>query len=373
MTTSIIKDDYYCSQKFWWATVEPERRSIASCCAATPSKINLDWLKNNPGQLFNTPELQQERQDMLDNLPVASCENTCWRAERSGLPSRRTVMGSAQQTHTDIVSNPQTLHIVLGSDCNLTCSYCCKQYSTAWLRDINTNGPYLDETRYLINTNDRILLKIGQNAIKTSNSYQLILDEIKNVKGAEHVEITGGEPFLYNGLPELVASIKYPVDIFTGLGVDHKRLAKILDQLPDTVTFTISAENVGSLYEFNRYGNTWNKFLQNFELIAARFKYRFCNVISNLTVHGLDQFWSEFKTENDLTNFCTDPDYLSASVLDPVSKSLYGHTKELSTTLAVESTHTQKSNLKKYINEFASRRSITLDVFPAHFVSWLHE
>ena len=373
MTASIIKDDYYCSQKFWWATVEPERRSIASCCAASPSKINLDWLKNNPGQLFNTPELQQERQAMLDNLPVASCESTCWRAERSGLPSRRTVMGSFQRTHTDITSNPQMLHIVLGSDCNLTCSYCCKQFSTAWLRDINNNGPYLDETRYSINTNDRILLKMGQTAIKNSNSYQLILDEIQNIKGADCVEITGGEPFLYNGLPDLVASIKYPVDIFTGLGVDHKRLAKILDQLPDNVTFTISAENVGSLYEFNRYGNTWNKFLQNFELIAARFKYRFCNVISNLTVHGLAQFHSEFKTQNDLTNFCTDPDYLSASVLDPISKSLYGYTKELSTTLAIEPTALQRANLKQYINEFVSRRTVTLDVFPAHFVSWLHE
>lgn len=373
MSGSIIKDDYYCSQKFWWATIEPERRSIASCCAATPVRVDLDWLKNNPGKLFNLPALQEERQAMLVNTPVASCENNCWRAERVGLPSRRTVMKSTERTHTNVAATPETLHIVLGSDCNLTCSYCCKQYSTAWLRDINANGPYLDETRYHINAYDKILLATGQSAIKSSTGYQMILDEIKNVKGANSVEITGGEPFLYNGLANLVTSINYPVNIFSGLGVDHNRFIKILDQLPDTVSFTISAENVGKLYEFNRYGNTWQRFLENFKALAARFDYRFCNVISNLTVHGLTDFWSEFKTDNDLINFCNDPDYLGASVLDSYSKRYYRHIKQLDTVLDIEPTMVQKSNLKQYITQFAARRNITLDMLPLHFTTWIYE
>jgi organic radical activating enzyme len=88
------------------------------------------------------------------------------------------------------------LHVNLGSDCNLTCSYCCKQYSTAWLRDVNKHGPYLDETRFHINNNDRMVLQLGQNTIKSSKSYQLILDEIKNIKTATMIEISGGEPLL---------------------------------------------------------------------------------------------------------------------------------------------------------------------------------
>jgi len=367
-----VIDNYYCSQKFWWITVEPERRSVASCCAATPEKIDMTWLNNNPGQLFNTVGLQADRKKMLDNQPVASCEDNCWRAERSGLPSRRKIMESDRLTH--VVASPTMLHINLGSDCNLTCSYCTKQYSTAWLRDIHNNGPYLPETRFEINNNDLMVLKLGQKAIKNSNSYQQILKEIFDIKTANQIEITGGEPLLYNGLSELIANFTVPVDIFTGLGVNTQRLARILDTLPDTVTFTVSAENVGQLYEFNRYGNTWSNFLQNLELIQKKFSYKFCTVVSNLTVHGLDQFRKEFGTTRDLVNFCTDPDYLSCSVMDPDSKAVYSlQLPDLINTLSVEPTQEQKLKLRQYIHRFVDLRNLELSIFPPHFIHWLDE
>lgn len=370
--------EYYCSQKFWWLTVEPERRTMNSCCAATATKIDLSWLQTHPGQLFNTPELLQEREAMLNNEPVASCEDTCWSAERRGLPSRRTVMNCTDRTHTDIYATPRVLHINVGSDCNLTCSYCCKQYSTAWLRDIAEGGAYFDNDRYSINANDRVVLELGQTVIKNSKAYRTVLNEVQRFQSVEQIEITGGEPFLYNGLPELVKSFKGSVDIFTGLGVNSDRLQKILNDLPAHTTFTISAENTGALYEFNRYGNTWDQFRRNLELIAARFKYRFCSVLSNLTIHGFEQFQTDFGSDKNLLNFCNDPDYLSASVLDPESKAqLFQnrykyHDQEIKQTLATESTQEQKTQLKQYLSEFARRRSISLEVFPEHFLNWIN-
>jgi wyosine [tRNA(Phe)-imidazoG37] synthetase (radical SAM superfamily) len=368
----------YCSQKFWWLTVEPERRSLNSCCAASATKIDLTWLKNNPGQLFNTPGLLSERQAMLNDQAVASCEDTCWSAERKGLPSRRTEMASYHKTHTDVHADPRVLHINVGSDCNLTCSYCCKQYSTAWLRDIKNNGEYLDEERYQINNNDRILMQLGQTAIKTSDAYQTILREVQQFKSVEQIEISGGEPFLYNGLPELVKGLSGPVDIFTGLGVSTDRFVKLLDQLPSTTTFTISAENIGALYEFNRYGNTWDQFRRNLDALAWRFPYRFCSVLSNLTVHGFEEFQQEFGSDTNLLNPCTDPDYLGASVLDPETKSkLMQHTYKyhdtvVKKTLAIESTVEQKQKLHKYLTQFAERRQLSLEIFPESFVTWLN-
>jgi len=374
MPTKITDNQYYCSQKFWWMTVEPERRSMSSCCAASTEKIDLDWLKDNPGQLFNTPNLQQERQQMLENDPVAGCEDTCWRAERAGLPSRRTRMGSTIKSHLDVISSPTVLHINLGSDCNLTCSYCCKQYSTAWLRDVNKHGPYLDDTRFHINNNDRMVLQLGQNAIKSSNSYQLILNEIKNIKTATMIEISGGEPLLYNKLDELVASLPGPVNIFTGLGVDSKRLKRVLDTLPDTVTFTVSAENTGKLYEFNRYGNSWDNFCNNLELIKQKFDYKFCMVLSNLTIHGLEEFKRDFGTNRDIVNLCTDPIYLSASVLDPESKTTYQHAlPEFGDTITVDYQPEQKQKLKQYVYHFVKNRNLDLNIFPKHFINWMNQ
>jgi hypothetical protein len=155
--------DFYCSEKFTWLSVDLEKRQHFSCCAALPTKIDLTWLKDNPGQLFNTAHLQQERQQMLDNIPVPSCEGPCWKPERDNLVSRRDILQSYVKTHTNItVKSPEQFHIMLGSTCNLTCSYCCKQYSSAWLKDIADNGPYMDRDRFTLNKLDSILTKISQ-------------------------------------------------------------------------------------------------------------------------------------------------------------------------------------------------------------------
>ena len=374
MTTRTIKEQYYCSQKFWWLTVEPERRSMTSCCAASTQKIDLDWLRNNPGQLFNDPNLLHERQQMLDNKPPSSCEDSCWQAERIGLPSLRTLMKSDIKTHLDIVSSPTVLHINLGSDCNLTCSYCCKQYSTAWLRDIDKNGAYLDDPRFHINNNDRIVLKLGQKKVKSSESYELIINEIKKIKTVNRIEISGGEPLLYNDLDQLVQSLSGPINIYTGLGVDSKRLKRILDTLPETITFSISAENTGKLYEFNRYGNTWNNFLTNLDLVLQKFDYKFAMVLSNLTIHGMEDFRKNVGTSKDTMNYCNDPIYLSASVLDPESKTMYQHTlPDLSTTISNAYSPQQKQNLKNYIHYFVKNRNLDLNIFPKHFISWMNQ
>jgi hypothetical protein len=235
------------------------------------------------------------------------------------------------------------------------------------MRDVKNNGAYLNDERYVINNNDRLVLKLGQ-SIKESANYKLIIDEVKRYAGAR-VQISGGEPFLYNGLSDIV--LAFPsANIATGLGVDPKRLEKILDKLPDTVEFTISAENTGKLYEFNRYGNTWDRFLTNLSLIQKRFKYNFRSVISNLTIHGYQQFIQEFGTGNDAVNLCTDPDYLSAHVMDDASKELL---TTFTDTVSVKYTNQQKENLKMYLIEFAKRRNLSLDVLPPTFVTWLKD
>ena len=371
----------YCSQKFWWLSVEPERRSILSCCSTTTQKIDLKWLEQNPGQLFNTPELQRERQEMLNDVAVASCEDTCWRAERQGLASRRTVMKSDVKTHTNINAEPEHLHVNFGSDCNLTCVYCTKQYSTAWLRDIEKNGPYVDEERHKINFNDKILLKLGQNKILNSSSYQFILDEASKYKNIKSMEVTGGEPFLNNQLVDLLDRFNVPKIITTGLGVSQARLTKILDQLDhNKVRFVISAENCGSAYEFIRYGNSYDNFLKNLEIIGQRFEYSFLSVVSNLTIHGFAEFERTFRDRVIQVNFCTDPNYLATNVLDNVSRDILQSTNfnnsnnEIQQTLAIPYTSEQKTNLQTFLKRFVElRKDLALDIFPQSFTTWLNK
>jgi organic radical activating enzyme len=375
-------NSYYCNQKFWWLSVDIERFQTLSCCAATPNKIDFTWMKDNPGQLFNTPLLQKERSAMLNNQPVDSCVATCWRAEANGLVSRRLVMNGDLLTHTNITATPENLHIIVGTSCNMTCSYCCKQYSSAWRRDINDNGSYsmdmLDD-RYTVNPMDRIISKLSQKEIGESDISKRLIDEIKLLcTTVKEVTITGGEPFLYNGLSKLVEIIPNTIDIkiWTGLGVDTKRFVKILEEISlPNVSIMISAENTGKLYEFNRYGNTWQRFLDN--LSHIKIKHKFNATVSNLTIHGLPDFTKMF--DNIIFSPCNDPDFLAINVMDDISKSMLLDKLPLSArtlindSIHVEPTEQQRRDLNTYVTEFTSRRDLSLDIFPTNFIRWMQQ
>jgi len=374
--------NHYCNQKFWYLQVNPERQEINSCCEAKTEKINLSWLRENPGQLFNTNQLVNERKAMLANQAVPSCYNNCQLPESQGLLSRRTRFNGTDMTHTDVNAHPTELNIKIGTDCNLTCSYCNRYASTAWLRDVANNGAYLEQDeRFQITTADRAILKLGQKALVNNNSYQEIINTVVEYKHLTKVEITGGEPFLYNELPNIINKLSNQVhiNIVTGLGIDHKRLHRILLQLPqERVTLSVSAENLGSLYEFNRYGNSYSNLLKNLDVVKElSIPVVFYSVLSNVTVFGLNDFLRKFDHNVDL-NVCVDPAYLSAHVIDDVSKELvlltdYGKfTKDVHAVVSKTASTELREQAAKFINEFARRRQLDLNIFPGNFTTWLN-
>ena len=53
--------NYYCATKFTDMYVDVQSRQVYNCCKAMPERINLEWLQNHPGHLFNTPTMIQDR------------------------------------------------------------------------------------------------------------------------------------------------------------------------------------------------------------------------------------------------------------------------------------------------------------------------
>jgi hypothetical protein len=132
--------DYYCSMKFRYIKFDLERKTTYTCHAATPHAVNFDWLEKNPGQIFNSPINIEERNQMLRNERNASCEQNCWPAEDEGAVSPRLFQGGVEKTHTDIITMPEIIDLTVGSDCNLMCLYCTKEYSSTWRNDIIRNS-----------------------------------------------------------------------------------------------------------------------------------------------------------------------------------------------------------------------------------------
>jgi organic radical activating enzyme len=380
-------DNFYCSEKFTWLSVDLEKRQSFSCCAARPEQINMTWIKQNPGQLFNTPSLQNERNQMLNNQPVDSCEDVCWKLERNGVMSRRQMLKSDILTHTNTTpTTPEKLSIVLGSTCNLTCSYCCKNYSSAWRRDIVEHGGYLDHERFNLTNMDRLLSKISHNEHQDSNTFQILSAELETFSNTKEIFISGGEPFLYNTLPDLLNKLSERdsrIVCFTGMGVDPKRFSTQLKKIvnKDNLDIAVSAETCDGLYEFNRYGNSWQHFLDNLdELNTQGFDYYFSSVLSNLTIFGLIDFVKAFPDKIIDYQFCGVPDFLNVNVLDDTSKRILSDALNASTVpfrddvcevMSRPCTEQQRRELSIYLIEFARRRNLSLDIYPTHFISWI--
>jgi molybdenum cofactor biosynthesis enzyme MoaA len=386
--------DYYCNQKFNWLKIDAEKKTTYSCCEAAPDSIDSLWLEKNPGMIFNTIKLQQERQNMLDNKRIKSCENACWISEDNKLSSRRLEMKGNERTNSQIISQPTTLDITISGECNLTCSYCCKEFSSAWRNDIFKNGNYsqltdIDKNRYKISNHDLALRKSSQkNRIKLKQ-FELIEKEIELMSPhLKQVLITGGEPFLNYNLINILKKLKNipQIIIFTGLGINKIKLKNILEKICNykNITLSISAESTQENYEFNRFGNTWQNFLECIEIIKdTKIAYKFSTTYSNLTVLDYVKF-NTLYTHDKSINLVHEPEFMSVWVLDDITKKeliSQIHTSTLSNThnskiiidlLSKDPSEIDRKNLEYFVKEFCKRRNIKPNFMPASLKKWLN-
>ena len=195
---------YYCNQKFKFLKIDIPSQTIYNCDAARPHRVDLTWLAQHPGEIFNTDTSIQDRTMMLANIRNPNCEQNCWPAEDKGSVSPRIHRQGYLKTHTDCHIQPEMIDMTVNTDCNLTCTYCCKEFSSSWRKDLINNGDYniTDfKDRYQITNKDLVIKKISQPELKNSQGYQLLLNEVKlAAPGLKTLFITGGEPLLDNQL-----------------------------------------------------------------------------------------------------------------------------------------------------------------------------
>lgn len=388
--------NYYCSMKFRFLKVDLIRNTMYTCDAATPRSIDRDWLEANPGQLFNTESIVNDRRLMLQNIRNLNCEQNCWPAEDKGSVSPRLFRNGDLKTHTDLYQSPEFFDLTINSDCNLSCSYCCKEFSSSWRRDIAKNGPYQItglSDRYELTPMDQIIQQLSQSEVKSNRNYQLLLNELRIVAPSlKTLYVTGGEPLLDNNLIDTLVDIPFDSDInlnlFSGLGMSESRFNNLLDKMSilsnkyKNFQLKISAESANQFYEFNRYGNTWNDFVGKINLLRQRnIKFIFHCTISNLTLFGFYDFCTKFNDIDFTMDFVHQPHMLSPHVLDDESKkTIYNqlvaldgkNTSALLKSIESVPTELEKLNLKEFLLEFTNRRpDLTLDIFPKTFVNWL--
>jgi len=384
--------NYYCSNKFKFLKIDAEQKTTYNCHAASPHVIDLAWLRDNPGQLFNRPVNVNERQMMLANQRNKSCEQNCFRAEDNGAVGPRIIENHVDRTHTEVVTMPERMDLTVSSECNLSCSYCCREFSSSWRQDLVKNGSYTDlgenDARYQLTPIDRVLLRVSQKNRQESELYQLLNQELSMVGPyLENLTVTGGEPFLNNNLTEILANVKNikTIKLFTSLGVSPTRFKKIISQLTgyENLTIAVSMENLEQHHEFNRYGSSWSDCLKNLATLKEyNMKTIFHSVLSNLTVHGFAAFYNRFKDHYIEFDLAYQPTFIPVYVIDDHSR--YTILKQfdsidlLKKELIMKSLNSvpseqQRQQTSNFLTQFVQRRpGLNLNIFPADFLKWLN-
>lgn len=384
---------YYCSLKFNFLKIDLESRTLYNCHAAKPHLIDLEWLRKNPGQIFNNPISVQERAQMLRNERNPSCEQNCWPAEDKKCVSPRISQWEGLQFDS-VMQSPTTLDLTVGSDCNLSCTYCCKIFSSKWRKDVLEKGSYIiaesDPFRYEANDWDRKIHRQSETFDPNSPDTQLILQEIQKLKGnLKHLIITGGEPLLRVDLLSLLDSFSDvpSIYLFTGLGVPMHRFKAILERVAHIsgLSLIISAECIEEFLEFNRYGVRWPDFEEKIRLIEkSGVRFKFQTTLSNLTLFGFGGFYQKYSktaTNEMAVSFVYQPGFMAPNVLDIRSKekiamSTQGMPQSLASqiiqTIECEPEELQRKQLGQFLKQFVQRRTdLSLRIYPDHFLKWL--
>jgi organic radical activating enzyme len=255
-----------------------------------PHKVELADVQVNPRALHNTAKKKEERQQMQQGERPAGCEY-CWKIEdigRDNISDRvyKTVIYSdedldhAYRTPASEDVNLRTLEISFDRTCQFACSYCNPAFSSTWVKDINTNGPYLDlvsdgRNHFTHSHDSAQLFKYGQDNPYAEAFFQWWESDLHRT--LDELRITGGEPLMSGYTWQLLdwfkenkgrSRTRLAINSNLGAQVDLDRLFNSVDSPIDLYT---SNESVGAHAEYIRDGLDWGDWANTVELVCDNY------------------------------------------------------------------------------------------------------
>jgi radical SAM protein with 4Fe4S-binding SPASM domain len=233
-----------------WTGLNIDQNGRVTPCMHCLSSVG-NIKKNTIQEVINGPELKDIKQHMADGKWHDAC-NWCKRLEDTTGHSGRTQRHADQKTIDAInadISWFDLEHLVVNWSnlCNLSCTYCNPETSTAW----------------------QSALKIPINHDR--NEHQDLIELAKtNGHSLQGLTLGGGEPLLQKGLGEFLKHLdsnKVNVLVTTNLSVEleNNPIYQELKTWP-RVSWMISFDNANQQkFEYVRNGADWDQFIKNIQ------------------------------------------------------------------------------------------------------------
>ena len=261
-----IKKDTFCVAPWYSIHVDSTGR-LAPCCKFGKSLHSYNHIE----QYFESPELLQVRQDLLNGVRNSNCSK-CWKDEDNGadslrLISNRTIGPNTNRPIMEQIKEPKlsdikSFDLTLGNLCNLRCVMCNPGLSSQLLAEANLN-PALKK-RY------------DKNYIQKDFDWPKGDDFVawcnKHLPQAIHIKFTGGEPFIIPWIQTVLDKIpdeqkkKCILHFTTNLTIVNLGLFENFTKFKE-VWLSVSVEGIEETHEYLRYGHKWETLETNIRLI----------------------------------------------------------------------------------------------------------
>jgi organic radical activating enzyme len=307
-----IKSSSFCAAKWYNATIWLGSGMTTSCHHPPAHLVDQTKVLTNPKLLHNTQQKKEDRAKMQQGLRPDGCEY-CWKIEdmqKDAVSDRvyKTViyndedLENAFKTPIQEDVNLKTLEIAFDRTCQFACSYCNPAFSSTWVKDIRTRGPYhglvSDGRNHFTHTHDSSqLYKFGEVNPYVEAFHKWWESDLHRT--LQELRITGGEPLMSAETWKLIewfktnkgkSTTRLAINSNLGTDVDIDRLLNSIDGVE--VDLYTSNEALGSQAEYIRDGLVWDDWANNVERLLDSGKFRGLHLmctINALCLDSLDQ------------------------------------------------------------------------------------
>lgn len=296
----------FCGAKWYNATIWLGSGRTTSCHHPPAHFVPVEEVKQNYKMLHNTPQKKDDRLKMQSGERPKGCEY-CWkiedmytdkvsdRAYKSMCYSDEELKLAKETPYTEDI-DLKTLEIAFDRTCQFACSYCNPAFSTTWVKDIKSNGPYVGletdgRAHFTHEHNDDQLYSFNEVNPYVEAFFQWWEAELH--KTLRELRITGGEPLmsghtwkLLDWFKENRGKSKTEFALNSNLGFEREIIDKLLDSL-EGIPFTLytSNESIGKQAEYIRDGLNWDLWVNNMIYLLDSKKLSRLNVMG--TVNAL--------------------------------------------------------------------------------------
>ena len=295
-----------------WISIETSPIGTARpCCLAIDEIIKLDGSKyslreNTLEEIYHSDYMQDLRKDFLAGNKPATCQR-CWDEEAAGRTSKRINSRIRLKEYYNSIdfqnTNPNQLWFIdlkLGNICNLKCRICGSWSSSKWAKE------EIDYIPELVDRKTHLAYTYLQDGAWPRES-ELFWDNLKTLlPNIKYFEFTGGEPFLIEQHFELLRyAVKHGysknIEIhYNTNGTVFPEQAELWSNFKH-VEIAFSIDNVGTQFEYERYGAEWDLVQENIakftEMRSNKISIQLCTTMNIQNVYYLPELCDWVSTQ----------------------------------------------------------------------------